>query len=306
MVSAAMTHLPPPQMYEIDCRGRSLQLGPGTPGGALVMGILNVTPDSFVDGGRYLRVDRALRRVDTMAEEGARIVDIGGESSRPRGKTYGEGARPITSEEEIRRVVPVIERIADGFPELIISVDTYKPDVAQAALAAGAHMVNDITGGRYTTETAQVAAKAHAPLIVMHSVGTPGALPHETEHDDVVATVRESLEASLETALAAGVHDIVIDPGFGFGKSVGDNLRLIRELGRLADLQRPILIGISRKSTIGQVLAVNGQPADIEGRLFGTLGATAVAVMNGASIVRTHDIRPTVELLRLIAEIANS
>ncbi len=306
MVSDAMIHLQPPQTYEIHCRGRTLQLGPGAHGGAVVMGILNVTPDSFADGGRYLRVESALRRVDEMAEEGARIVDVGGESSRPRGKTYGEGARPITIEEEVRRVIPVIERIADGFPELLISVDTYKPEVAEAAVAAGAHMVNDITGGRYTKETARVAATGGAALIVMHSVGTPGALPHETEHDDVIATVRTSLQASLEAAGAAGVRDVIVDPGFGFGKSVSDNLRLIRELDRLADLHRPILIGISRKSTIGKVLAVNGRPADVDERLFGTLGATAVAVMNGASIVRTHDIRPTVELLRLIAEIANS
>ncbi len=303
---ASMTQRHPPRMYEINCRDRTLRIGPSSPDGVVVMGILNVTPDSFADGGRYLRPENALRRVDEMVDQGATMVDVGGESSRPRGKTYGQGARPITAEEEIRRVVPIIERIADSFPELIISVDTYKPDVAEAALTAGAHIVNDITGGRYTEETAKVAARAGAALIVMHSVGTPGALPQETQHDDVIATVRTSLQASLAVATAAGARDVIVDPGFGFGKSVGDNLRLIRELDKLADLQRPILIGISRKSTIGLVLAVDGQPADVEKRLYGTLGATAVAVMNGASIVRTHDIRPTVDLLRVVAEIANS
>ncbi|NNE34840.1 MAG: dihydropteroate synthase [Rhodothermales bacterium] len=290
----------------LNCRGRPLSCRGGRGESAIVMGILNVTPDSFSDGGKFMRLDNALHRVEEMLNEGAAIVDVGGESSRPTGRSYGEGARPITDDEEIRRVAPVIESIVSRFPEVFVSIDTYKPAVARAAVDAGAHLINDITGLRYNQETAAVAANAEIPLIVMHSVGTPGALPHEVEHEDVVDTVRSSLSLSMERAQAAGVADVVLDPGFGFGKSVSDNLRILKQIGRFTELGGPVMVGISRKSTVGRLLEQNGIPAPVAERLYGTLAATVIAVLNGASIVRTHDVAPTVDVLRVTAAVADA
>jgi dihydropteroate synthase len=290
----------------VRCRDKVLDCTPGLSSGALVMGILNVTPDSFSDGGKYLSPDAALLRAEEMVEQGVDIIDVGGESSRPTGKTYGEGARPITPHEEMRRVAPVIKGIVTRFPSVLVSVDTYKPDVAKAAMEAGAHMINDITGLRYSSDIARVAADAGAALILMHSVGTPGALPHDTEHKDVIDTVTRSLTESLARAKEAGATEIILDPGFGFGKSVVDNLRLIRNLDQLSSLHRPLLLGISRKSTIATVLGGQDNPPPPEERLFGTLGATVVAVMRGASIIRTHDIRQTVETLKVVAAITHA
>lgn len=290
----------PADRFVLDCRGRTLDCRPGLDQGAHVMGILNVTPDSFSDGGEFLALDDALRRTETMLEEGAVLIDVGGESSRPRGSVYGEGADTVAADAEKHRVLPVIEGIVKRFPEALISVDTYKPDVARATLEAGAHIINDITGLRYYPEMATVCAEAGAPLIVMHSLGRPGAMPHEHAYDDVVDDVRASLEQSVRTADEAGVRHVVVDPGFGFGKTVAENLRLIAETDVFLGLGRPVLVGISRKSTIGAVLGRPDAPAPIGERLYGTLGATAVAVLRGATIVRTHDVRPTVELLHVI------
>ena len=293
------------QAHVVKCRDRMLDCSPGMARGAHVMGILNVTPDSFSDGGRYLRPDAAFARAEEMFEQGATMIDVGGESSRPTGKTYGEGARPITASEEIRRVAPIIEGIVLRLPDVFVSVDTYKPEVAAAAVDAGAHIINDITGLRFSPEVGRVAARANAGLILMHSVGTPGALPHDVEHEDVIGTVRQSLQTSLDRAHEAGAQNIILDPGFGFGKSVADNLRLIQHLAELEDLGRPILLGISRKSTIASVIAREGEPPPPDQRLFGTLGATALAVLNGAAIIRTHDIRETVEMLAVLGAIRN-
>jgi dihydropteroate synthase len=268
------------------------------------MGILNVTPDSFFDGGRYLDVDAALHRTEQMLDEGAVLVDVGGESSRPRGKTYGAGAEIVEHDEERQRVVPVIEAIARRFPKALISVDTYKPEVAQAALDAGAHIINDITGLRLYPEMAELAAVFGAPLIVMHALGRPGEMPHEHTYNDVVEEVAASLRKSVRLAEALGVRQVVTDPGFGFGKSPTENLRLMNSVDRFVALGRPVLVGISRKSTIGTVLGPPGAPLPVAERLYGTLGATAVAVLRGATLVRTHDIRPTVEMLRVLGETA--
>ena len=291
----------PPGRFVLDCRGRPLDCRPGRPHGAHVMGILNVTPDSFSDGGLFMEKDAALRRVEEMLEEGAAVIDVGGASSRPRGKVYGAGARPVAPEEEAARVVPVIEAVAARFPEAILSVDTYHPAVARAALEAGAHLVNDVTGLRYFPETAAVAAAFGAPLIVMHALGRPGEMPHAHTYADVVAEVAASLRASVARAEAAGVRHVVVDPGFGFGKTPVENLKLLRAADVFLGLGRPVLVGVSRKSTIGAILGSPEAPAPVEARLFGSLGATAVAVMRGATLVRTHDVRPTVEMLRLLA-----
>jgi len=274
--------------FTIDCR-------PGSPAaaGAHVMGILNVTPDSFSDGGQYVTIEKAVSRAAEMLSEGASIIDVGGESTRP-------GADPISKEDERDRVVPVIDAIADRFPEAVLSVDTYKPDVARAALAAGADIVNDVTGLRHDPEMAEAAADWKAPLMLMHSVGEPGDLTRPQEYDDVTAEVRDALTRAVETAEQAGVEQIVIDPGFGFGKSDADNLRLLNEVDELLTLNCPVLVGVSRKSTIGATLGTPENPSPVDERLYGSLGAAAVAVLRGATIVRTHDVAPTVEMLTVL------
>ena len=274
--------------FTLDCR-------PGSPdaAGAHVMGVLNVTPDSFSDGGQYVTVEKALSRAAEMLSEGASIIDVGGESTRP-------GAEPVSKEDERDRVVPVIDALTDRFPEAVVSVDTYKPDVARAALAAGADIVNDVTGLRHDPEMAAAAADWKAPLMLMHSVGEPGDLTRPREYDDVTAQVRDALARTVETAEQAGVEQIIIDPGFGFGKSDAENFRLLNEIDELLTLNCPVLVGVSRKSTIGSTLGTPDNPAPVDERLFGSLGATAAAVARGATIVRTHDIAPTVEMLKVL------
>lgn len=262
-------------------------------GAAHVMGILNVTPDSFSDGGQYVTVEKAVSRAAEMLSEGASIVDIGGESTRP-------GADPVGPDDERDRVVPVVEALSDQLPGALLSVDTYKPEVARAALAAGADIVNDVTGLRHHPEMAEAAADGDAPLVLMHSVGEPGDLTSPREYDDVTAEVRDALARSIETAKEAGVEQIVIDPGFGFGKSNVENLRLLNEIDELLTLNRPVLVGVSRKSTIGATLGTPDHPAPTDERLHGSLGATAVAVMRGATIVRTHDVASTMDMLRVM------
>jgi dihydropteroate synthase len=292
----------PEDRFVLDCRGRSLDCRPGSPAvdGAHVMGILNVTPDSFSDGGKYVEVEDAVDRAAEMLNEGAAIIDVGGESTRPAGSVYGEGAAQVKADEELDRVLPVVEAIARRFPEALISIDTYKPPVARAAVEAGAHIINDITGLRHFPETAEVAAETGAPIVVMHSVGEPGALTHARTYDDVTDDVEDGVRSSVAIAEEAGVEHIVTDPGFGFGKSHAENLRLLNTVDRLVDLGRPVLVGISRKSTIGAVLGGEGDPEPVGERLYGTLGATAVAVMRGATLVRTHDVAATTEMLAVL------
>jgi dihydropteroate synthase len=257
------------------------------------MGILNTTPDSFSDGGQFVTVEAALSRTADMLAEGATIIDIGGESTRP-------GADPVSASEERDRVVPVIEAVADRFPEALLSIDTYKPSVAEAALCAGAHIVNDVTGLRHFPETADVAAAHNAPLILMHSAGEPGHLTERPDYDDLEADVFSTLRAAIETAVDAGVRHIVTDPGFGFGKSVDENLQLVNRIDRLLDLGYPVLAGISRKSPIGKLLGSEDAPVPTDERLYGTLGTTAVALVRGATIIRTHDVRATREMLMAV------
>jgi len=201
--------------YVIQCRDLHLDCTAE----ARVVGILNVTPDSFSDGGQYMDVKAALRRAAEMIDEGACAVDVGGASSRPRGSVYGQGAMAVSPEEEMRRVMPVIREIIRAFPETVVSVDTYHPDVARAVLEAGAHMINDITGLRFFPEMAKVIAGYNAALVVMHAIGRPGEMVHEHVYSDVVSEVRESLELSVDIARSAGVKHIVIDPGFGLGRT---------------------------------------------------------------------------------------
>ncbi len=256
------------------CRDRGLSLDH-----TLIMGILNVTPDSFSDGGRYLQIDRAVEQGLRLIEEGADLLDIGGESTRP-------GSMPVDEKEEARRVVPVLRELSRQ-TSVPLSVDTYKSGIARQALAEGACVVNDISGLTFDPRMAEVIAQAQAGLVIMHMKGTPRDMQLEPFYTDVVREVRAFLRSRKEAALAAGIPEnrIVVDPGIGFGKRQQDNLTLLCRLDQL-NLGSPILVGPSRKSFIGAIL--NLPP---EERLHGTAAAVTAAVLQGADVVRVHDVK---------------
>jgi len=252
-----------------------------------IMGILNVTPDSFSDGGRFQDAEKAVRRGLEMAEEGADFIDIGGESTRP-------GSDPVPADQESARVIPVIEKLAisAGVP---ISVDTYKPEVAKRALDAGAVIVNDVSGLHYDPSLAEVAASRKASLILMHMKGKPKSMQEDPEYDDVINEICSYLEEGIKIARSRGVEQIMVDPGIGFGKNVSHNLQIIRHLGEFRRFGYPLLVGPSRKSFIGKLLDL-----PVDRRLEGTAAAVAAAIMNGANIVRVHDVREMVQVARIV------
>ena len=255
------------------------------------MGILNVTPDSFSDGGVFLAPESALARARRMLDEGAAIIDVGGESTRP-------GARAVSAREELDRVITVIEAIARALP-VPVSVDTSKPEVMRAAVAAGAGLINDVTALRAPGALETVAA-LKVPVCLMHMQGEPRTMQENPHYADVVHDVRAFLEARIAACVAAGIprERILVDPGFGFGKTLEHNLELLRRLGEFAGLGAPVLAGLSRKSMIGKAL---GLP--VEQRLHASVALALLAVQNGARIVRVHDVGPTVEALRMYAAV---
>jgi len=258
------------------CGDKKLPLGQQT----LIMGVLNVTPDSFSDGGRYLDVQSAVEHALQMEAEGADIIDVGGESTRP-------GSLPVSAQEEVERVVPVIEQLAKN-SDIPISIDTYKSTVAQAALDAGAHIVNDISGLRFDDRMASVVARAHAGLVLMHIKGTPRNMQQNPHYDDLILEIKTYLSESKRIAFEAGIGEeqIVIDPGIGFGKRLEDNFKIIRSLDSFHELGSPILVGPSRKSFIGLTLNL-----PVEERLEGTAAAVTACIINGADIIRVHDVK---------------
>ncbi|HEX7345138.1 MAG TPA: dihydropteroate synthase [bacterium] len=253
-----------------------------------IMGILNVTPDSFADGGLYQQLDQAVAHGLEMAEQGADFIDVGGESSRP-------GANPVSLDEEAARVLPVIQKLATQI-NIPISIDTSKAEVARRALLSGARLINDISALRADPEMIKVALDFQATLVLLHMQGEPGTMQIRPHYKDVVREIHNFLEERITFARARGLEadQIIIDPGIGFGKRLGDNYEILRKLREFGDLA-PILVGPSRKSFIGQVL--NAPPGE---RLFGTAAAVAVATMNGAAILRVHDVRE----MRQVAEIS--
>jgi dihydropteroate synthase len=264
------------------CAGRILELD-----SAVVMGVLNVTPDSFYDGGRFADPAAAVAHAQRMAEEGAAIIDIGGESTRP-------GAHSIDSAQELARVLPVVERVAARVPSLI-SVDTSNPELMRRAAAAGAHMINDVRALR-VPQALQAAAESNLAICLVHMLGEPPDMQRAPHYHDVVAEVSAFLEERVRACTAAGIERerLALDPGFGFGKSTAHNLQLLQRLEELARLGLPLVVGLSRKSLLS-ALTGRGQ----EGRLAGSIALAALAVARGARIVRAHDVAASVDAVRV-------
>ncbi len=273
----------------LDCAGRPLDLS-----APAVMGVLNVTPDSFSDGGRYLELDAAVDQAQAMVEEGAAIIDVGGESTRP-------GAPEVSVDEELRRVIPVIEALHEQIA-VPISIDTQKPEVMRAAARAGAGFINDVNGLR-AEGAVTAAAEAGVPVCLMHMQGNPRTMQAAPEYSDPVAEVRDFLLARAADCEAAGIarEQILLDPGFGFGKSVGHNLLLLRHLDTLVSAGYPVLVGLSRKSMIGKILDL-----EVGERLHPSLALAVLAVWQGALLVRAHDIRATAEAINICAAVKSA
>ena len=259
------------------------------------MGILNVTPDSFYDGGQHNKEEQAIEHAVTMIEEGADIIDVGGESTRPN-------ADPVSIGEELKRVIPVIEKIR-ARSDVSISIDTYKAKVAHEACLAGADIINDISGLTFDTDMAPLAGRLGTYVVIMHIKGTPKDMQKDPYYNDVISEISTFFRAQMEVARQAGIAEdrIILDPGIGFGKRVEDNLRILKLLGEFKKLGRPLLIGTSMKSFIGQVT-----DSPVAERSEGSLASTVVSVMNGADILRVHDVKKTRKAVKLVHAIMQS
>jgi dihydropteroate synthase len=281
---------------------RILQLGKRT----LIMGVVNVTPDSFSDGGVNIDRDRAVEYAIQLLHDGADIIDVGGESTRPGAKVVAvESGAGVTEKEELERVIPVIAAVKQKRPKAIISVDTYKAAVARRAVEAGAEIVNDVSGFLWDPKMAKTLAELKCGAVLMHMRGRPQEWRTLPPVPDIVSLVKRELRDRTEAAVLAGMkrERMVIDPGFGFGKNHEENYPLLRRFEEFHELRFPLLAGISRKSFIGRALARDGKDASVADRQFGTLAAETVAILKGAQIIRTHDVRACADAVR-IADLA--
>jgi len=297
---------------------RALELGKRT----LVMGVVNVTPDSFSDGGLYFDCDRAVERGLTLLEQSADIIDVGGESTRPgatvsdaQASVRGKGGQPVSTSgagpavserEELDRVIPVITYLKQKKPNAVISVDTYKANVARAAVEAGAEIVNDVSGLRWDPQMTKMLAELKCGVVLMHMRGRPEEWRTLPPVADTLLLVKRELSEWSQTAVQLGIKRdrIVLDPGLGFGKNLEQNYPLLKRLDELHSLRFPLLVGASRKSFVGRALAKDGQDAPVGERLYGTLAAETAAILKGAHILRTHDAKATVEAARMADQIA--
>jgi dihydropteroate synthase len=275
--------------FRIRLGSRALVLGERT----LVMGVLNVTPDSFSDGGKFFDPERAIEQALAMEQAGADLLDIGGESTRP-------GSDGVSAKEELARVLPVLQALR-GRLKIPVSIDTQKPEVAEAALEAGAQIINDISGLKSDPRIAEVAARRGVPLILMHMRGEPRTMQVGPFARDVMKDVLQGLRKSVASARKAGVEksQIILDPGIGFGKSFAQNYELLQKLPQLAILGHPLLVGTSRKGFLGATLARDGKPAPPEERIWGTAATVTASILNGAHIVRVHDVTEMVQVARV-------
>jgi dihydropteroate synthase len=301
-------------VFQWNLGGRALELGKRT----LIMGIVNVTPDSFSDGGQFLDRDQAVEHAGRLLAEGADILDIGGESTRPGARVDAGAPKPaetnkspavgltvgvpaVTTEEELKRVLPVITELKKKHPAAVLSVDTYKAAVARAAVGAGAEIVNDVSGFRWDVLMAKTVAELKCGAVLMHMRGRPEEWRALPPPGDIVLLVKRELKEWAEKAVLAGVRRerIVLDPGFGFGKSFDENYPLLARFGELQAAGFPLLAGTSRKSFIGRTLAVGGKDVPPEGRLYGTLATQTALILKGAHILRTHDVKAAVDAARM-------
>jgi dihydropteroate synthase len=292
-----------------------MQLGKRT----LVMGVINVTPDSFSDGGAHLDEESAIEHGLQLLEDGADILDVGGESTRPgvpvltSSETAGPTEKPhperqpVSEEVELERVIPVIVKLKRKRPQVLISVDTYKSNVARAAVEAGAEIVNDVSGFRWDPRMVRMLATLKCGAVLMHMRGRPEAWRSLPPLSDAMTLVKRELRDWVDVALMAGVkrERIVLDPGFGFGKSFQENYPLLKRFDELHELRYPLLAGVSRKSFIGRALARNGEDAPVAERIYGTLGAETALILKGAHIIRTHDVRACADAVRLADLVAS-
>lgn len=264
---------------------RKMQLDLSSP---IVMGILNTTPDSFSDGGHYVNLQQAIDRIGQMIDEGARIIDIGGESTRP-------GSDPVAEEEELERVVPVFQKAIKSFDSIIFSVDTTKYVVAEEALKAGCHIVNDVSGLEKEPRFAELCSEFNAGYVLMHSKGDPKTMQKNPVYEDVVEEIKEFFKTKTDHLIRSGVKSVMIDPGIGFGKTLEHNLSIISGLGGYLTLGFPILTGASRKSMIGQIL----DNRHVDGRLAGTIAVHYQCLINGAKILRVHDVEEAADSITI-------
>ena len=273
----------------ISCKGKLIDLT--TP---KIMGILNLTPDSFYDGGLYNNTDRALAQTEKMLLEGATFIDVGGASSKP-------GAVEVSADEELARVLPVIEKIHIKFPDTLISIDTYRSDVAQQAVAAGAAMVNDISGGNLDAKMLKTVGALGVPFVAMHMQGKPQNMQDKPSYDNILTDIRSFFAAKIDAAHKAGIHDIIIDPGFGFGKTLEHNYALLKHLSSIQMDGVPMLIGVSRKSMIYKLLQIEVAEAG-----NGTSVLNTVALQQGVQILRVHDVKEAHQAVQLIEKLKNA
>jgi dihydropteroate synthase len=274
-------------MFTLNCNGRLL-----TAKQPLIMGIINITPDSFYEGSRCDDADAVFRQTERMLNEGADIIDIGAQSTRPN-------AALISMEEELSRIAGIVDVVTDKFPEAVFSIDTFYSKVAHLCVSAGAGIINDISGGQMDYQMITTAAHLRVPYVCMHMRGTPQTMQHLNEYDDVTKTVIDYFIIKTEECKATGINDVIIDPGFGFSKNITQNFQLLSNLDKLKMLDRPILVGLSRKSTIYKTLGITAGEA-----LNGTTVMNTVALMKGASILRVHDVKEAKECVILCSHLA--
>jgi len=291
-------------VFDWQIGSRALPLGKHT----LIMGVVNVTPDSFSDGGAHFDRDRAVEHALKLLQDGADLLDIGGESTRPGAKVQpGADGTAVAEQEELERVIPVITGVKQRQPKAVISVDTYKAAVARAAVKAGAEIVNDVSGFLWDAQMRKTLAELKCGAVLMHMRGRPQEWRTLPAVPDIVTLVKRELRERADAAVTAGMkrERIVIDPGFGFGKNHEENYPLLKRFEEFHQLRFPLLAGVSRKSFLGRALARNGTDASVADRLYGTLAAETVAIQKGAHIIRTHDVRASADAMR-IADIAAS
>jgi dihydropteroate synthase len=276
-------------MFTLNCNGKLLTIND-----PLVMGIINVTPDSFYAGSRFIEEKNILQHVEKMIREEVDIVDIGGQSTKPH-------AQLLSADEELKRIIDAISSLHKNFPELIISVDTFHSQVAKESVAAGASIINDISGGNFDNEMFATVAKLKVPYVCMHIKGTPQTMQQKPEYENVTKEILDFFIERIDACKKAGINDIIIDPGFGFGKNSRHNFELLKNIPVFKMLERPVMAGLSRKSTIYKTLGVTAEEA-----LNGTTVLHTMALMNGANILRAHDVKEAKEAIRLFTKYSKS